>query len=901
MNKIYLLALLCLALSLLSSVTIYDVQYTTAPGSGTYPSLFNNQTVTIQGIVTSTGYAGNNGFCISMPEGGPWKGILIYNSTYTPAMGTLVEVTGQAYEYHGMTEIRNVTSCVTISTGNPIPPISVVTTANAGTEPYESVLTQVVNATVTSEFNQYGDWAVSDGSGICEVTGAFFEQSTLGQIVTTGVTFESIKGVVMYSYNAFNLNPRTVDDVQVNDQNLMVTLPTLQVPSGSNIVVPVEVSPITIEQGFGAYHFNLSFNPTILSYAGNSTAQTLSSGGTVNVTQTTGNLNVNFVTNGILQGEGTLLNLNFNSIANGVSPLNASNFTFNSTQVMIINQGMVTVGAATGEVVDTLSVIQRPLINIPAIVIPGEALTIECVAPQNTTDWAAHLSRGNMNADLTITGVLYADNPPRWVITTNVPNVPVFDLYDLHVTASGGINDRTRHSVQVLPSRKTNYYFAHITDIHMPSHIFYPEAGWDTDSTETVDFREVIKDLNIIRPEFVLITGDLTNQGPLEDFQNQREFTKAKRLIGELEIPCYLVTGNHDIGGWDDPPMPSGSARKFWWKNFGWSWLSNPATSWQYHTQDYSFDYGPVHYVGLESYDNYDNYLPSVYGSNSFTASQMSWLQADLTASNAETKVLFDHYDFDEELNLGLLNVDLNLWGHIHYDSGSTTTEPYNLATRSVCDGNRSYRIVRVENTTLTPYPTTTAGSSGTNIRVSFTPDNYGFADSVSASVYNSQFITFENSLVRFVMPSSQTAQYTVTNGVLEQVDRSGSKNICYVRVNLTNNSTVNVTIASNETANEDSVIPSAALKFTGIYPNPFSREANISIAGVKGANLSLKIYNLKGELVKSVFQGKQASESQNFRWDGLNANGQASPSGIYLIKLSDSKNTITSKLIHLR
>ncbi|RPJ49386.1 MAG: hypothetical protein EHM19_00330, partial [Candidatus Latescibacterota bacterium] len=40
---------------------------------------------------------------------------------------------------------------------------------------------------------------------------------------------------------------------------------------------------------------------------------------------------------------------------------------------------------------DTLTVIQRPLVNVPALVRPGDTLTIECEAAPGTTGWAASL------------------------------------------------------------------------------------------------------------------------------------------------------------------------------------------------------------------------------------------------------------------------------------------------------------------------------------------------------------------------------------------------------------------------------------------------------------------------------------------------------------------------------
>jgi hypothetical protein len=895
-----LLGLACLLINGLGAATIYEIQYTTNPGTGNYPSDYAGQYVTTQGIVTATGYAGNNGYYISMPEGGAWKGLLVYDDGNSPTPGSLIAVTGQVWEYYGLTEIRNVSFYELISGGNPIPPAAVITTSQAGDEEFEGVLMKVQNAVVTQAINQYGEWHVSDGSGEVEINDAFFDQTTLGVMTSVGVLFDSIVGVGNYSYGTHSLNPRSAADLLISSQGVVITLPHLQVASEAQVTVAVNVSNLTLAQGFQSYHLNLSYDPGILTYNSYGTAGTLSANGTVMVTPSMGSLSVNYVGNGYLLGQGTLLNLNFSATGDGVSDLTATDFTFNTTPVMLINQGLVTVGNSGGEVIDTLSVIQRPLLNIPAIVIPGESFEIECVAPSTTTGWAASLAKGNLNHSLNLVSTQYVSDPPRWILTAQVPDVNVFELYDLRVTANGGISDRTKHSVQVLPTRKTSYYFAHVTDVHMPTHIFYPDNGYDTDSTETVDLREVINDINVIRPEFILLTGDLVNQGELEEYENLRVYSKAKRLLGEFEVPVYLVAGNHDIGGWTSTAPPAGSARKFWWKNFGWSWLNNTSVSWSYHTQDYSFDYGPVHYVGLEGYDNYDNYLPSIYGDTSFTAAQMQWLQADLTASTAETKVLFHHYDFADQLNLNSLGLDMSLWGHIHYDSGSITATPYSLATDATCDGGRAYRMIRVNGTAVQPFATLHSGSTGSQIHIDFIPNNYGYADSVRASVVNNQPFSFENAVVKFKMPPNST-DYTVTGGVLEQVDSSGDFNICYVRVSLAANSTVTATLKANSTHTEDDSLPAVGFVLNSAYPNPFRESLSLNLSLAKSGALAIRIYNLKGELVNTVFQGRALSGNAFYYWSGTDLNGRKCPNGIYLLRLTSGDQALTRKVILLK
>lgn len=442
---------------------------------------------------------------------------------------------------------------------------------------------------------------------------------------------------------------------------------------------------------------------------------------------------------------------------------------------------------------DTLTVIQRPLLNIPAIVVPGSTLTIQCEADPAATGWTAELVFGESHVPMQV--VLSAYDPATlwWEIQAQVP-ATVYELYDLVVRASGGIEDASANAVQVIPEFEDDYYFIHITDAHCPTHLFYYQSGAETDSSELGDLREVIADVNIINPAFVLITGDLINEGELEDFLGRHYFSRTQPALTEFQVPIYLTAGNHDIGGWGSTPPPAGTARRTWWRFFGWKRLNSPPAGAPARTQDYSFDYGPVHYTGLEAYNNYDGWRPAIYGSDSFTSSQLRWLAQDLEASaGSAAHVLFYHYDFQGQINLAGLEVDMALSGHIHRDSDDYS-RPYNIITDNVCDGSRAYRLVRVSNGVLTPSSTIHAGSDGSNLSVEYAPANDGTSHSVTATITNHFIERFDHAQLRFLMPN-HSGRITVTGGTLLQVENSGPHAVCYVGVDIAGSSTQSVTL----------------------------------------------------------------------------------------------------------
>ena len=447
--------------------------------------------------------------------------------------------------------------------------------------------------------------------------------------------------------------------------------------------------------------------------------------------------------------------------------------------------------AATG---DTLTVIQRPLLNIPTIVTEGGTFIIECEAGPGTTGWAAELIHGSKHVTLAVLSAAYNSSTLWWEIEVQVPAVGVYELYDLTVTASGGIDDTTWNAVRVIPVFRDDYYFIHITDTHLPTHLYYYQSGADTDSSEIVDLREIIKDVNIINPEFVVLTGDFINEGELEDFLNKRYFTRCQALLTEFDVPVYLTSGNHDIGGWDDTPPPDGTARQTWWRFFGWKRLDSPPPGAPWYTQNYSFDYGPVHYIGLEAYINYDGWRSGIYGGESFTSGQMQWLADDIAASSeSAAHVLFYHYDFSNQINLGNLGADMALSGHIHRDDDDFS-HPYDIVTDNACDGARSYRLVRVSSGTLSPTSTISAGSSGNDLRVTYSPDNDGSNYTVTANITNNIGEDFEHSQLRFIMPN-EAGTIDVTGGTLLQTDYSGPYAVCYVGVDIPSSSSRSVTV----------------------------------------------------------------------------------------------------------
>jgi len=84
-------------------------------------------------------------------------------------------------------------------------------------------------------------------------------------------------------------------------------------------------------------------------------------------------------------------------------------------------------------------------------------------------------------------------------------------------------------------------------------------------------------------------------------------------------------------------------------------------------------------------------------------------------------------------------------------------------------------------------------------------------------------------------------------------------------------------------------------------YPNPFNPETNIEFAVPKDCDVSLVVFNLLGQTVRSLVSEKVAAGVHTAHWDGKNESGVNVPSGIYFYKLYTPDFTQTNKMLLVR
>ncbi|AJP58204.1 phosphodiesterase [Pandoraea vervacti] len=154
--------------------------------------------------------------------------------------------------------------------------------------------------------------------------------------------------------------------------------------------------------------------------------------------------------------------------------------------------------------------------------------------------------------------------------------------------------------------------FAQISDLHIkrPGKLAYRRV-------DTAAYLErCVARLNTLepRPDFVVLTGDLV------DFGAREEYAHLRRLLAPLQIPYYLVIGNHD--GRD-------ALREVFPEH---TYLGNPGEFVQYTAM-----LGPLRVVALDTQDP-----PN--GGGKLCDARLDWLDATLASDTRTPTVIAMHH-----------------------------------------------------------------------------------------------------------------------------------------------------------------------------------------------------------------------------------------------------------------
>jgi predicted MPP superfamily phosphohydrolase len=403
-------------------------------------------------------------------------------------------------------------------------------------------------------------------------------------------------------------------------------------------------------------------------------------------------------------------------------------------------------------------------------------------------------------------------NQKIWV---SVPTSGPEDMYDLIIYKQGQVQISKR-SVKLVKAFPTVQRIIHISDTHVSRNWKGSPTDGYAEELELLD--KFINVANIIAPDFVVVTGDLTHDytrfGPdargwggkkftaldaqpsaEEKFKNYYEGAKGYRGVQFMDAPVFSVTGNHDFYGMSENDHIQ--------KALQWNSISG--------IRVYGVAYGDTRLMVV------DNFLgDSIIDIP--VKKPMSGLQGKVfkrfLEENGSGKIRLMaqhlHNKFDSDF-INANDVKLVLSGHIHTpDAGPVKgTKAMTIRPGVVCRSGETerwqtvlglFRIVTIDGSDykftdpirFCVNPTVPYKDIKLNLTLDYKLNNTGKSSSNIAVVKNNLPVDLPNCHIRFVM---KKGKYTVNGGRVQQAINSGPLTIVDVRADVNTNSSKTVTI----------------------------------------------------------------------------------------------------------
>jgi len=103
----------------------------------------------------------------------------------------------------------------------------------------------------------------------------------------------------------------------------------------------------------------------------------------------------------------------------------------------------------------------------------------------------------------------------------------------------------------------------------------------------------------------------------------------------------------------------------------------------------------------------------------------------------------------------------------------------------------------------------------------------------------------------------------------------------------------------SNYVGSENNLI--AINKLSGNYPNPFNPSTEISYSLKQAGPVSIKIYNAKGQKIKTLVKGNLEAGDHKISWNGCDNSGKGVASGVYFYRMSSPEYIATKKMMLMK
>jgi hypothetical protein len=220
-------------------------------------------------------------------------------------------------------------------------------------------------------------------------------------------------------------------------------------------------------------------------------------------------------------------------------------------------------------------------------------------------------------------------NEVRWGLTIDLGNITVEKnllAHTFHSVIVEGLAASTQYYYTVVSDEIESTTFTFCTSFQQADEIQFvvygdDRGGWDN----WVSTKIVAHAIEALHPPFVISTGDLVDDGINPD--NWVDFFAASPFVHNSTL--YPVLGNHEH-----------------YTSWYFTYFSLPG-----HERWYSFDNGPVHFIGLDSNLR-----------NAYRLVQLVWLVHDLQTNSQPFTIVFFHHPLYSSGNHGNTTLLRLIW-----------------------------------------------------------------------------------------------------------------------------------------------------------------------------------------------------------------------------------------------
>ena len=99
----------------------------------------------------------------------------------------------------------------------------------------------------------------------------------------------------------------------------------------------------------------------------------------------------------------------------------------------------------------------------------------------------------------------------------------------------------------------------------------------------------------------------------------------------------------------------------------------------------------------------------------------------------------------------------------------------------------------------------------------------------------------------------------------------------------------------------DSDLIPGLVTKLRANFPNPFNPTTTVRYDMAKSGAVSIKIFNIKGQLVKTLYSGVKAGGTHSITWDGKDNGKRDVSSGVYFLRMDTNGYASTRKMLLMK